>query len=171
MRSRNVLLLLALLASTSPAFAGEGPNPVGGSATGAGRPAAGGQVAKAPDAATGAARETPAAGLPSKALVKKRARAAAAAKGRAEFEAALNRQALIQQHADLQNGAMAQQQSRAMDPLQQQRMLQQLSPQGATVVAVNPDGTYRTTTYYSYPTVITPGTMPQPGPPIIPFYP
>jgi len=98
---------------------------------------------------------------------KKKAMAAGAARGRAEFQAALQQQqALAEQNARIEQDRIIRQQQ--AQQLQKQQMIQQLMPQGQTVVKVKPDGTYETRTYYYYPNPIVPPGM---NPPILQPYP
>lgn len=95
---------------------------------------------------------------------KKKAMAAGAARGRAEFNAALQ-----QQQAQAHQNALIERDLMIRRQVQEQQMIQRLMPQGKTVVKVRPDGTYETNTYYFYnpapiapPGIEVPIVVPQP---------
>jgi hypothetical protein len=176
---------LALLAIVYPSllFAAQGPTPADQEERTTSKPAVRDEVSiptdnKATTAEPGKAEPKKAIGVSpavkAKLQAKKKAMAAGAARGRAEFQAALQqRQTIAQQNAILQKNQMLEQQQ--LQQQQKQQMIRRMMPQGETVVTVNPDGTYNTKTYYFYPTPIyPPGVNPpvaQPNPPTILPYP
>ena len=175
--SMATALLLLLRLSSSPAFAAQGAAPVpppGSDRTTS--PGAAGEDRSIPRAtADENAKVEPGKATPKASVglspavkarrqAKKKAMAAGAARGRAEFQSALQRQEALAQ----QERAFQQQQMQRSHESQRLPNIQSLSPQGQTVVKVNPDGTYETKTYYFYP---NPLVVPGINAPVNPLYP
>jgi hypothetical protein len=170
---RSLVLALLLAVSPSLLLAAQGPAPAsnsGPSTSVADQDTKGVPTDTTTAADPGKVDSRKAIGVPpavkARRQAQKNAMARGAAKGRAEFQAALQQQEQARQNAILQQKQATQQQQ--LQQWQNQQMIQRMMPQGQTVVTVNPDGTYQTKTYYVYPSPLLPGMNNQPvTPPVI----